>query len=346
METYSMRFTEALSEFEDVQTIALRGQANGMPPGPTALLRFPLTVMLACFRRSKPPEILHLGDMAIWPFGVIALLWRDSKLFMTAHGTDVAYHRRGGVLGNIYGLYLRAGAALLGRRATIVANSNATKEITAETGWKRIAVVPLASDFVSAEGRGEVSRTILFAGRLVKRKGLSWFVREVLPLLPKTHSVEVAGTIWDDSEQRALSDPRVRYLGPLSQGELAKEFAKALCVIVPNIEPENGEFEGFGLVAPEAAAAGGVVLAANHGGLTDAVIHEQTGFLVQSENASKWASEIERIANWPPQYREDWCRVASAKSREYFSWKRVAEDTSAHYRDTAMGQLDPRPRSV
>ena len=227
-----------------------------MPPTALALLLFPFTVIAAALRRSAPPRVIHLGDMALWPLGLLVLVWPETALVISAHGTDVAYHRRGGVKGRLYGAYLRTGARLLGGRMTVIANSRATRDVTAETGWRRIAVVPLASDFADTGAtQAAPSTTILFAGRLVKRKGLSWFVREVLPLLPDSLTLDVAGTVWDASEEAALADPRVRFLGPLPQDELARRFAAALCVIVPNIAPENGEYEGFGLVAPEAAAA-------------------------------------------------------------------------------------------
>ncbi len=342
METYSMRLTEALAAaHEPVETIALKGRDNAMPPGALALLLFPFTVIAACLRRTTPPRVIHLGDMALWPLGLLVLVWPDAALLVPAHGTDVAYHRRGGLRGRLYGAYLRAGARLLGGRTTVIANSRATRDVTAETGWQRIAVVPLASDFADSGAALPLSPdTILFAGRLVKRKGLSWFVREVLPLLPDHLTLDVAGTVWDANEAQALADPRVRFLGPLPQDELAQRFAAALCVIVPNIETGNGEYEGFGLVAPEAAAAGGVVLAARHGGLTDAVLDGETGILLPTGDAAAWAAQIAAVASWTPEQRAAWCRNAAERSRSFYSWSRVADDTYALY-GSATGQAVP-----
>jgi glycosyltransferase involved in cell wall biosynthesis/uncharacterized membrane protein YbhN (UPF0104 family) len=340
METYSMRLVEALAAaYEPVETIALKGRGNAMPPTALALLLFPFTVFAACLRRTVPPRVIHLGDMALWPLGLLVLVWPDAALLVSAHGTDVSYHRRGGLRGRLYGAYLRAGARLLGGRTTVIANSRATRDVTAETGWRQIAVVPLASDFAAAAPH-PAPATILFAGRLVKLKGLSWFVREVLPLLPDHLTLDVAGTVWDANEAQALADPRVRFLGPLPQDELAQRFAAALCVIVPNIETGNGDHEGFGLVAPEAAAAGGVVLAARHGGLTDAVLDGETGMLLPPGEATAWAAQIVAVAAWPPEQRAAWCRNAAARSRSFYSWSRVAADTYALY-GSASAQAVP-----
>jgi glycosyltransferase involved in cell wall biosynthesis len=46
--------------------------------------------------------------------------------------------------------------------------------------------------------------------------------------------------------------------------------------LVPSTEPEP-----FGLVAVEAMLAGKPVIGANHGGLTEIVVHEATGLLVK-----------------------------------------------------------------
>ena len=67
METYSMRLAEAMQAIEPVEVVALPGKPDGMPPGALALLAFPFRFMAALLRRRRMPEVLHLGDMAIWP---------------------------------------------------------------------------------------------------------------------------------------------------------------------------------------------------------------------------------------------------------------------------------------
>jgi len=342
METYCLRLTETLADHAEVQVVALSGGKNGMPPGAVALLLFPFTFIAACLRRSSPPQVLHLGDLAIWPLGLICMFWGETRLILSAHGTDVAYHRRGGIKGRLYGAYLRLGAKLLGNRARIIANSHATDNVTRETGWQDIAIVPLASDLPSPQKPSTPSRTILFAGRLVRRKGCAWFIRNVLPLIPEDVTLDVAGTVWDEEEKTALRDQRVRFLGPVSQQELAERYAQALCVVVPNIDAGNGEYEGFGLIAPEAAAAGGVVLAADHGGIKDAVIDGETGFLLPSEDAARWADAIARIAEWSEAQRSEFTGHASQLAREHYSWPRVARETLEAY---ALADM-PEPHSA
>lgn len=326
METYSLRLAERLRLLTRLELIALPGRADGQPPSALRLALFPFTVLRGWLALAKRPDVMHLGDMALWPLALLARLpGSQVRVVLSAHGTDVAYHRRGGFKGRLYGAYLRLGARLL-RQATVIANSHATARVAAETGWRDSKIVPLATDIAGTPGDGSHDGTVLFVGRLVERKGCGWFVREVLPLLPQGIRLRVAGTGWHASEQAALADPRVEFLGALHGQALVDAYAGALCVVVPNIDLPNGEYEGFGLVAPEGAAAGGVVVASASGGLTDAVIDGTTGFLVKSGNAQAWAERIADIAGWPQEQRRSFVTASMAAAQARYSWDRVAAD--------------------
>lgn len=331
METYCERLTEELAKIAPIEVIALKGQANGQPPSVFSLLLFPFTVLSALFRLKSPPAVVHLGDMAVWPLALIALAFAPkAKVVISAHGTDVAYGARGGVKGGLYNLYMKLGARALSG-AQVIANSRATKARLNAIGWRCDTVVPLATDLRAKRRADFDHKQLLFAGRLVTRKGLGWFVREVLPLLPHDIRVSVVGTPWDKSEDAALDHPQVDFLGPVSQADLAQHFAKAGCVIVPNIDPDNGEYEGFGLVACEAASAGGLVLAAKTGGLTDAVQDGKTGILVEAGNPQEWATKITQVLALSPDEREQFLSASQELAQGYYSWTRVAKQTAEAY---------------
>ncbi len=332
METYCERLTKELGRMTPLEVIALPGRADGSPPHWCALMLFPMMVLRRWLARETTPDILHLGDMAIWPLGLLTKISRQPvRAILSAHGTDVGYHRRGGLKGRLYGFYLKLGARLL-RDATVIANSAATAAAACETGWRKAEIVSLATDMPTPKAGVAQHDTILFAGRLVERKGCGWFIRNVLPLLPEYLTLEVAGTVWDESENAALDHPRIRFLGPLPPGELAERYARSLCVIVPNIAVTNGEFEGFGLVACEAAVAGGVVLAAHRDGLREAVINGETGYHLTSGDARSWADRIHDVTTWSPDRRERFIAGAKAAAKYHYSWPRVARETLDAYR--------------
>ncbi len=64
--------------------------------------------------------------------------------------------------------------------------------------------------------------------------------------------------------------------------------------VVPSTEPEP-----FGMVALEAMAAKKPVIAANHGGVTEIVIHSQTGILFQPNNANELAKAVQDLIENP-----------------------------------------------
>ncbi|WP_336980193.1 glycosyltransferase family 4 protein [Altererythrobacter fulvus] len=331
METYCHQLTAELAAIEPIEVIALPGQANGMPPKMPHLLRFGLTASLRAFFRRRLPDVLHIGDMVLWPLALVGRMRGYRRIVISAHGTDVAFHRRGGLKGNAYGAYLRLGALLLGK-ATIIANSNATRDVTAGTGWRNIEVVPLATELRGPAPDGTHEDFILFAGRLVERKGCAWFIRNVLPLLPAGSTLKVAGTGWDSDELAALDHPAVEYVGNLQGTALIDAYRKAKCVIVPNIEPKSGEFEGFGLVATEGAAAGGLVLASTTGGLIQAIEEGVTGFGVPPGDSAAWAAAIGRISEWTDEQRKAFLARSMVHCQTYYSWDRVARETHLAYK--------------
>ena len=112
---------------------------------------------------------------------------------------------------------------------------------------------------------------VLFAGRLVEEKG----VRYLLEHWPLIHSA-LGGeplTLIGDGPLRAEVEARiasreladVRYLGPKTIEESAKEMMKSAYVVTPSLWSEP-----FGAVALEAVAAGAIVLHSGRGGLPEA----------------------------------------------------------------------------
>ncbi|SFJ22862.1 glycosyltransferase family 4 protein [Celeribacter neptunius] len=333
METYSEKLSDRLRAYGEVEVIALPGHADGSTPGAWELLRFGAKTAFSLLSSAHPAPVTHVADMASWPLALAARLRKPSaRRVLSAHGTDVSFAARDGLLGKLYRLYLKLGARLLGP-VTVIANSGATARAAEALGFRDTVIVPLAAEIASQmDGSAAApNQTILFSGRLIPLKGFRWFAENVLPRLPETMEVEVAGTIWDAGEGAALETPRVRFLGRLEQAVLHRHMAAAMCVIIPNVDQGNGSFEGFGLVAVETAVAGGVVVAAGHGGLKDAVKDGETGFLLAPGQADQWVAKIEEIAAWSPERRAEFIEKARHVASSYYNWDRVARDTARHY---------------
>lgn len=335
METWSLRLSEELGKLGPLEVLALPGQSDGHRPGALAMLGFGLKAVRHYLTRPQAPALLHVGDMAMWPLGLLPRLrGGKTKVLLTSFGTDVAYPRRGGWRGWLYGRYLALGARLLGQ-TPVLTISRASADETRLRGFADARVVLLATDFALGQPRAVEPDTILFVGRLVERKGCAWFIRNVLPLLPQNVRLKVIGKTWDADESAALANPRVDYLGTVDQAVLEQAIQSARCVVMPNILPKSGDFEGFGIVAAEVAAAGGVLLAARCGGLKDAVTHGVSGLLIEPEDAPGWARAIEQVGSWKPAERARFIAGGQAHVDAELRWPRVGRDVARLYAELA-----------
>lgn len=76
--------------------------------------------------------------------------------------------------------------------------------------------------------------------------------------------------------------------------EIFKIWQSIDIAIVPSTEPES-----FGLVALEAMLAKKAVVASNHGGLTEIILNNETGFLVEPNNKKQLAEAISKLIESP-----------------------------------------------
>jgi glycosyltransferase involved in cell wall biosynthesis len=176
-------------------------------------------------------------------------------------------------------------------------------------------------------------RVLVHIGRAVRRKGLSWFLNEVLPqldpdvvflmvgprdargtarleralgCLPRARAEQLtqlfAWSLDEPAIARALARPELRgrafELGALSFEEMVQTLLLADLFVMPNI-PVRGDAEGFGLVALEAATAGLPVLAAGIEGLNDAIVDGENGMLLKPADSALWAHELRRLLDQP-----------------------------------------------
>lgn len=190
------------------------------------------------------------------------------------------------------------------------------KSITKEQLWKKYNIS--VNDFV-----------IITVGRLVKRKGVNWFVNEVLPAFALK---EVKYLIIGDGEdfyqiQNSIEKTDLRdnalMLGKISQEELDAFYEYSDLFVMPNIKVD-GDMEGFGIVAVESSALGTLVLAANIEGIKDAIIDNVNGLLVESADKEAFIQCIKDIMLNKDKYEEK-TLAFSRYTREHYSWEYICK---------------------
>jgi len=143
-------------------------------------------------------------------------------------------------------------------------------------------------------------KTVLVTvGRLVKRKGVAWFVEHVMPHLDASYCYLVAGNGPDYTSIKTLVEryglgDRVCLLGRISDEEKKVVYNASDIFIMPNITVA-GDIEGFGIVMIEAGSCGLPVIASNIQGLKDAVIDGKTGYLVEEGDSKQFLDKISNM---------------------------------------------------
>lgn len=297
-------------------------------PGPLALLRFFAKASFAILSQARKMDVVLCGDTLLTPLAWLAKLRSKGNVatVVTAHGNDVYYaHQR-----RIGSAFYKAMLKVFSRYADLlVANSADTRGAAESLGFRHSVTVSLATR-TTAEVLTPHPRTksILFAGRLMRCKGVSWFVTEVLPLVDSGVTLLVAGPEWDREELDAVMQcPRARYLGTLPRESLPKLRGECIACVMPNLPAHlSGQNEGFGLSALESAAAGIPVVASNLGGLAEAVIEGVTGFLIPPLDAHSFAQRVNAIVEWTDERRSQFAAGARLAIAQQFTWERVAAD--------------------
>lgn len=294
METLAADVWHAL-DGHDARLVAHGGSNRALP-------LFLVRAVLATRRARRDVDLVLAGDvlmfLALRPFVRTGRL----RLSSMAMGKDVVWSPRP------YQWLVRR---WLPDAHQVVAISQATAAATLDAGVPRdrVEVVRLGVEVPPATDRATARRelharlgvdpgTVVIAtlGRLVRRKGVAWFIREVLPGLPEGCVYVVAGDGEDRADvvaaRAALADPhRVRLLGRVD--DAGRELLLRGCDLFaqPNI-PVDGDMEGFGLVAVEAGMRGPLVVVSDLEGLRDAVVDGETGIVVAAQDADAWVREI------------------------------------------------------
>jgi len=316
-------------------------------------------------------SILHFNDGLAAAFCSGPDDFPGLKRSVTLHGLDVVFPNT---------FFQRNILPRFNHFQSIIAVSQATAEACIQRGVhpEKIVVIPNGVDhniaFYEPEPatRQEFQKkyggifqgkiTLVMMGRPVLRKGFSWFLTSVLPLLPADFQVLIIGPYREKRPMSATllhllptafrkqlellfglpSDEhnlrtvlclpqlqgRVRHLGKLPFTDVMQIMTAANTFVMPNI-PVAGDMEGFGLVCLEANLRGLPVFAANLEGITDAIQDGKNGLLIPTQDISAWVQAIMRLQD------AAWGRSFGRDARQYtlgnFGWDKMTKGYYAHF---------------
>ena len=178
-----------------------------------------------------------------------------------------------------------------------------------------IHVIPPSADVerfvpMKAEQRSEARRgfglaentpVIVSVSRLVPRKGMDILIKASVELAAIHDGLQVL-IAGEGRERRRLVrlagriNAPVRFLGCLPDGNMAELYGCAdVFAMLCRSRWAGLEQEGFGIVFMEAAAMGVPQVAGDSGGVRDAVVHEQTGIVLEEITPSAAATAISEL---------------------------------------------------
>ena len=252
-------------------------------------------------------DVIHVHDGVLAPSGyILARLFRK-PLVVVINGLEATYQNP---------LFRLVVPGAVRRASLVVCISQTTaEELVARQGVApdKVCVIPLAvadtlygrSDRVALLtqlGLPSESKILLSVGRLVKRKGVAWFISNVLPDLVKQYPEIIYLVVGDGKDQPSVAaaikqahlTKHVRLLGKADDELRAAAYNGADIFVMPNITVA-GDMEGFGLVLLEAALCGLPIVAAGIEGVKDAVANGKNGVLVPAEDSAAFQQAISRF---------------------------------------------------
>lgn len=287
------RYRYAPSRHEDLAyTGAMRGRVRGSWSGRLAFGGLLASGALAAVRarRRHAAEIVH----AHWwlPGGLVGGLvggLARVPLVTTLHGSD-----------------LRIARASSGARRLFTRVAGRSAALTTVSSWlaeEARALVPglepiVAPMPVAVEGfplRAPTHRDrLLYVGKLNAQKGIVPLLHALARMRHRPTLDVVVGVGEDEVNARGLVSElvlgdRVRWHPLLEQTALAERYREAAALVVPAVD------EGLGMTAIEALLSGTPVVAFASGGLTDSVVHEETGLLVPPGDVDALAAALDGL---------------------------------------------------
>jgi phosphatidyl-myo-inositol alpha-mannosyltransferase len=293
---------------------ASNGSVAPIAPDPAAQLR---TIRAL---RDEAFDVIHLHEPMCPGPTMTALLFHNAPVIGTFHRAgDSAAYKIG-----------RPGVRWLARRmelrVAVSPDALATAKKALGGEYELLFNGIEIERFAKAEPHPTDGPTILFLGRHEERKGLAVLL-DALRFLPSSVRVWVAGIGPQTERLRAMhgADPRISWLGRLTDDEKAARLAGADIFCAPSLHGES-----FGVVLLEGMAAGAAVVASNLDGYRNVVTDGVDSVLVPPGDAEALGAALQRVLD-DEVLRADLVAAGEARAQR-FSMVHLAEEYLDRYR--------------
>ena len=313
-----------------------------------------IEALILCYRHENI-RLIHLNDPILTPMGLLLKFFTMKPMVANVHGLDITYPNT---------IYQWIIPATLKKMDRIISISHATTLECERRGIspEKITIIPVGvtinNPFISAVSVPleklerlvgfplKDRKIIITIGRLVKRKGVGFFVSEVLTELVKEFP-DICYLVIGDGPERGNIEDIIRsnkmsshavLLGYVDDETLALVKEIASLFVMPNI-PVEGDMEGFGIVALEAAVAGLPVVASRLEGIKEAVTDGENGILIEPGDAPGYINVLRRLL-LDERYRMYLGEKGKAFAVSNFSWETIANRYYSIFEETILAQKE------
>jgi glycosyltransferase involved in cell wall biosynthesis len=273
---------------------------NKLPPGP----HFPYDLPEVLVAQRIDVAHVYYGHKAVKYLEMLRH-WGGPWL-VSFHGVDVSKSTEDGTTTAQLIEVFREARLVLARSHSLLAELRA---LGCPEEKLRLNATPIPlGDFavIPREIPAEGAWRLVQASRLISKKGLMTTLEalsKVVPDFPKIHFTLCGDGPLKEAflaRRDALGlQAHVTVLGWVDQAKLKKEYAQSHIFLHPSETTESNDQEGIPNAMLEAMATGLPVLATQHGGIPEAVTHEQDGLLVPERDPVALASALRRLLGDP-----------------------------------------------
>ena len=217
----------------------------------------------------------------------------DLPLVTTFHGSDITQKDK-------FSYNRKHRAITFARSDKIIAISRFIQQKLLQAGCPEQKIIQhytgIDTEFFAPANDKFVEPTVLFVGRLIEQKGCQYLInamQQVQQQLPDTRLIVAGyGSYAQTLQDLALQNRNISFVGAQSQQQVKALMSKAWVTCVPSIVMARGNEEGMGSVCIESQAVGTPVVAFRTGGVSEAVIDQQTGLLSEQKDVGKLADNL------------------------------------------------------
>jgi phosphatidyl-myo-inositol dimannoside synthase len=288
--------------------------------------------------REKGINQILVGQ--ILPVGTVALMFNllfSVPYIVSTHAMDIT------ILSNS-GRKTRLAKLILKHSKAVITVSEFTKSRLVELGIpnEKINIISPGTDLLehnTIDNQEKMKnkynlngkRVLLTVGRIIERKGHMEVLKalpSVLKVFPDTHYVIISDGPYKSELEKYVSinslKSNVTFTGTISRDDLPSFYRLSEIFIMPTSMLDNNDVEGFGIVYLEANAFGKPVIGYDTGGVSDAVVNNETGILVEPKNPEEIAVSIISLLK-DKDYAQKLGEQGRTRVENEFTWEVRAE---------------------